>query len=644
MECMNVSFEECVLLENRFRTVAPLNHGSFGMVFLADDLLTGSRVAIKCLTRSSSDPNSPYTIGDSSEELDFHSRLGYHRNIVNLLHSFETASHVFIVLEYCSMGDLYEAIRHDKGPLETENVRDFILQLIDAVEFMHNKGLYHRDIKPENLFLTSDGTVKLGDFGLATDESWSWEACVGSDRYMAPEQYEPGSGGYSPAKADIWSLGICILNVLFARNPFVTPSESDVLFSDYTHDRQSLFDIFPNMSQDTFEVLSVAMALDPAKRCLSALRAAVLRAISFTTDDETLDEFCTEDNDVSAKGLREPLRTPSLKGPEPSIGGSFPWAKALQNAPLPDARQLSIIGDNESYTEDLFPPSDPGVLSSSWYSANAGTSVNSTVDSALGASMQSNSLHPTVADCKPGSGPVPINSPRLSASIPAMSLVFGTSKPDYLSKSWSDLWEEEESENEEIALREQQKQHERSYSNESLTASEHGQLSVLAESTSSTINSRCMTPQLSRKPTGTAPIPTPRPRLNQQNENVCPWRSGGHSPRNFSSKRSPGMDKWVALGNKRRNFRPKDSDQPRLRKQRSMNLNWRRKDSDTVSHFPDRPFKKDHSKAYKDFPSFREWRYDPLRAVRPKPVSHVPCDHESDEEFDFLGGWHDLHI
>src|SRR6266536_4670890 len=159
------------------------------MFFLAKDLITGNDVAIKVLTKSSS-PACPsaLAIDDRSEELICHDRLGFHPNLVNLLHSFETGAHTYLVLEYCSMGDLYEAIRLDRGPLETEHVRDFLLQLVGAVEFMHSKGLYHRDIKPENIFLTQDGSMKLGDFGLATAGTWSFESCVGSDRYMAPEQ------------------------------------------------------------------------------------------------------------------------------------------------------------------------------------------------------------------------------------------------------------------------------------------------------------------------------------------------------------------------------------------------------------------------------------------------------------------------
>ena len=291
MECMRDQFQNGQILDGRFRTLAPLNHGSFGMVFLAEDLLTKQEVAIKCLTKPSADYDDlSISADEGADEKRCHDILKHHPHLVNLVHHFETAAHTYLVLEYCQQGDLYEAIRLERGPLETEHVRKFMLQLISAVEHMHRNGYYHRDIKPENIFITADGDMKLGDFGLSTQSIWSFESCVGSDRYMAPEQYEHGGNGYSPAHADIWSIGVCLLNILFARNPFVTPTESDVLFADYVRDPKSLYDIFPNMSDDTFHILSIALAIDPMRRSLSAVRSALQQAITFTIDDDDLDD------------------------------------------------------------------------------------------------------------------------------------------------------------------------------------------------------------------------------------------------------------------------------------------------------------------------------------------------------------------
>jgi len=479
MECIRDDFQHGVLLGGRYSTISPLNHGSFGMVFMAKDTRTNQTVAIKCLTKRSAanDAGFEFAIDDKSEELVLHKRLGSHPNIVSLVDSFETDAHIYLVLEFCQRGDLYEAIRMDHGPLETEHVRRFMLQLVDAVAYIHSKGVYHRDIKPENIFLTQDGSMKLGDFGLATTEEWSYENTVGSDRYMSPEQYDSAGAGYSPAKADVWAIGICLLNILFSRNPFTQPTEADPLFLDFSRDKQSLFDVFPSMSQDTYEVIVQCMNLDPKKRSLAGVRDALLRVVSFTTLDEALDDFCSVDRRVVASSNREPLRTPSIQSPQVD-NGAFPWAKALQATPLKSIRQLSIIPDDEIYEEDLF--SKSGGATTDWMSGNAQTPMSSVLDSSLGGSMHSSNLYSTfqpklpakaLAKVSPMAGSLPITMSKNKIQS-AMSWVFG--RKDTVSKSWSDLWDEEEEEVEEQARRLQtlkEDMNSRTWSHESKTAS-----------------------------------------------------------------------------------------------------------------------------------------------------------------------------
>lgn len=425
------------------------------MVFLAQDLLTNEKVAIKCLTKQSApvEAGLELAVDDKSEELSLHRGLGSHPNIVNLLHSFETDAHVYLVMEFCSQGDLYEAIRNGHGPLQTEHVRQFMLQLVDAVSYVHSKGVYHRDIKPENIFLTKDGAMKLGDFGLATTDKWSFETTVGSDRYMAPEQFDSAGAGYSPASTDIWAIGICLLNILFSRNPFKTPTEADPLFLDYSRDKQSLFDVFPAMSQDTYEIIVQCMNLDPRKRSLVGARSALNRVVSFTTEDESLDDFCGAEKTTVASANREPLRTPSLQSPFVETG-AFPWAKALHASPHHCSRQLSVIPD-ECYVEDLFSKSGE---TADWCSASIQTpSMSSILGSQNGASMKSCAIqYPTrLTRVSSATKSLPITMTKPAAVL--MSAVFGHQK-DSVSKSWSDMWDEDEEE------REQQKLNTRSWS------------------------------------------------------------------------------------------------------------------------------------------------------------------------------------
>ncbi|KAG5952934.1 hypothetical protein E4U53_007492 [Claviceps sorghi] len=448
MECLKDRFIGGVVLNGRYRTISPLNHGSFGMVFMAQDLMTDQTVAIKCMTKKSVSNDNLYelAVDENSEEFTLHSSLGSHKHIVNLLGSFETDAHFYLVMEFCSQGDLYEAIRNGHGPLQTEHVRQFMLQLVDAVSYIHSKGVYHRDIKPENIFLTQDGAMKLGDFGLATKDKWSYETTVGSDRYMAPEQFDSAGAGYSPAEADIWAIGICLLNILFSRNPFTTPTEADPLFLDFSRDKQSLFDVFPSMSQDTYEVIVECMNLDPRRRSLVGARQALLRVVSFTTEDESLDDFCGAEKAIVASANREPLRTPSIQSPHlDHASGAFPWAKALHGTPHHRTRQLSAIPDDESYSEDLFSQSSETI---DWCSASIQTpSMSSILGSRLNVSVRppSTSGKPYRHEVSPAAGSLPIAMAK--PMVTPMSTAFDR-RQDAVSKSWSDMWDEEEEEEE----------------------------------------------------------------------------------------------------------------------------------------------------------------------------------------------------
>jgi serine/threonine protein kinase len=644
MECMKDTFVKGQLLDGRYRTVAPLNHGSFGMVFLAQDLTTGGEVAIKCSTKQF---NADATLLQAAEdeELYCHQTLK-HDHLVNLLHHFETRTHTYLVLEYCSQGDLYEAIRLGRGPLETEHVRDFMLQLVSAVEYMHSQGLYHRDIKPENIFLTQDGCMKLGDFGLATRASRSYESCVGSDRYMAPEQYDPASTGYSPLKADIWSIGICLLNILFSRNPFITPTESDLLFADFRRDRQSLFDVFPNMSQDTFEILTHALALDPEKRDLSAVRDAILRTISFTTDDESLDDFCTEERDfVRASANREPLRTPSIQSPVLNQIDSFPWAKVLHSSPPPKARQLSAIPDTESYEEDLFPGSEKGTAAS-WFTGQQNTpSMTSVLDSGLGASFKSMAFRRPEKRFPPQSDPVPISGslPARAAAkpIPSISMVFG--KKDHgVSKSWSDLWDEEaeQSEQEDMAVKQRREQNSRSFSRDSqdddvtvrLGEPSSRRADVLGEKSHSASN----IPRLS----DFKPAPSDKQSGSPDENGVLGAAHSTHS-KHWPDRRTA-ADKWAALGNKRRNYQPARDSLPAAPKKRSMTMSWRKDWGLGSSGYDYGVSNKRGSRGSLQVrPAWlhQDWRRDQ------HPLSqHKPIYDGVDDDLEWVGGWHAFHL
>lgn len=406
-------------IPRRYTITDTLNQGSYGIVVLARDSKTESHVAIKCLAKNTS-PDSPDvdTCPFFRAELHFHNLLAEQddvpgsEHVIRCLDSFETSQHAFLVLEYCDLGDLYENIMQGRIPRDTQTVKEMMIQLVDAIKFCHAAGVYHRDIKPENILMTimNDGSgrplLKLGDFGLATHEDWATDIGTGSERYMAPEQFESiHDGGYSPAKADIWALGCCILNVVFSRNPFKVPSTSDPTFADYVRDPMSLMDVFPTMSNDTFDILKHALAIDPAKRDLDKVRQAIC-ALGNWTDSETADDeeeenvqtdfTCYADEPITCTFVtRAPLRTPSLAHNQPffSDATAFSWASALQS---PIGNGITPIEESEDEDDEAF----YSELSDNVEELPS-TDDTTSSDSGLGTSLGSLSITPMTRKDKP---------------------------------------------------------------------------------------------------------------------------------------------------------------------------------------------------------------------------------------------------
>ena len=146
-----------------------------------------------------------------------------HPNIVSFYHYFEIGDQLCMVSEYCARGNLYDAINPGE-PVPLSQVFNWGLTLCEALSAIHNARVIHHDIKPSNIFLTEDGTLKLGDFGIAN-------TLGGTTIYSAPEMLDGTEVIPEDPRPDIYALGITLIELLLGRHPFIGVSKKDALLS-----------------------------------------------------------------------------------------------------------------------------------------------------------------------------------------------------------------------------------------------------------------------------------------------------------------------------------------------------------------------------------------------------------------------------
>jgi serine/threonine protein kinase len=197
---------------------ATLGVGTVGTVYCATEKKTGRAVAIKILQRMVSEDK--LVRARFRREIAILQRVK-HPNIIEFYGSGENDGLLFYVMELVEGGSVKDLLRQSER-LSWGEVASCAKQVCSALQHAHNNGIIHRDLKPGNLFLTKDGTVKLGDFGIARDthdaDLTLTGFTVGTHAYMSPEQIvgeEPITG-----KADLYSLGCVLFELLTGHTPF----------------------------------------------------------------------------------------------------------------------------------------------------------------------------------------------------------------------------------------------------------------------------------------------------------------------------------------------------------------------------------------------------------------------------------------
>ncbi|BFY99869.1 hypothetical protein BsWGS_02909 [Bradybaena similaris] len=184
-----------------------------------------------------------------------------HKHVVEFINYFEDDSNVYIILENCSRKSLVHVLKHRKYLTEPE-VRYYLRQLVEGVEYIHSNQIIHRDLKLGNMLLNHDMELKLADFGLATRVDFAGEkkmTVCGTPNYIAPEVLQKKGHSF---EADIWAVGCITYALLVGRPPF----ETTTLKETYQRITENKYVLPPSLSTSVKNLIRRCLHADPASR------------------------------------------------------------------------------------------------------------------------------------------------------------------------------------------------------------------------------------------------------------------------------------------------------------------------------------------------------------------------------------------
>ena len=278
---------------SHYKILEKLGEGGMGVIYRAEDLKLRRTVALKVLTES-------FTQDEESKrrfvrEAQSASSL-QHNNICTIHEIDETAEgQLFIAMDDYTGETLKQRIR--RGTLEVKEVVNIARQIAEGLKNAHEHGIIHRDIKPANIFITTDGTIKILDFGLAKRKDRTQLtrglARYGTVDYMSPEQIK---GEEVDQRTDIWSLGITLYEMLAGKPPFQADYEQSVVYLILNQDPEDLRTIRQEIPEKLLAIVEKSMAKER---------------------DERYDDMASVLDELRAVSIQEPERQARFDLPAP---------------------------------------------------------------------------------------------------------------------------------------------------------------------------------------------------------------------------------------------------------------------------------------------------------------------------------------
>ena len=239
-----------------------IGQGGMGVVYKAQDLHLNRVVALKFLPEGSLSQNSFRQLQNEARAI---SSLN-HKNI-STIYDFDSSEGMqFIVLEYLPGGTLKERIQ-EQGTLSISEATAIAVQVAEGIAYAHTKNTIHRDIKTDNIMFAEDGTAKLTDFGISKikmqSSMTSTQTISGTLAYMSPEQIQ---GEEIDHRADIWSYGVVLFEMLTGHLPFEGTLQPTVIYSVLSKDPSEIAQYRNDVPASLQNIVFRCLEKDPAKR------------------------------------------------------------------------------------------------------------------------------------------------------------------------------------------------------------------------------------------------------------------------------------------------------------------------------------------------------------------------------------------
>lgn len=257
------------ILDARYELIEMIGVGGMAYVYKAYDSIDDRTVAVKILKEEYLH-NEEFSRRFKNESKAI--AILSHPNIVRVNDVSFGESMQYIVMEYIDGITLKEYIEQQKV-LQWKEVLHFIVQILQALQHAHDKGIVHQDVKPQNIMLLSDGTIKVTDFGIArfsratTAQSETGDKAIGSVHYISPEQ---ARAEITDEKSDIYSVGVMMYEMLTGKLPFESDNAVSVAIMQMQSEAERPTKINENIPEGLEEITLKAMQKDPIKRYQSA--------------------------------------------------------------------------------------------------------------------------------------------------------------------------------------------------------------------------------------------------------------------------------------------------------------------------------------------------------------------------------------